>query len=137
MANDVRGGLVPNSSHWIPEERPDFLIKLKISLVVILLILVNECYVLQNAFLESSSSTAPMSTCEICNISKENVGAGGMLISPALAYELCRRSWVRDICHYLPRSDIIYRRASGKERRTLKFLHQNEMRLNRDGIRAF
>ncbi|MGC2573729.1 MAG: hypothetical protein WA364_19615 [Candidatus Nitrosopolaris sp.] len=28
MANDVRGGLVPNASHWIPEERPDFLIKM-------------------------------------------------------------------------------------------------------------
>jgi hypothetical protein len=28
VANDVRGGVVPNSSHWIPEERPDFLIKM-------------------------------------------------------------------------------------------------------------
>jgi pimeloyl-ACP methyl ester carboxylesterase len=26
LATDVRGGLVPNSAHWIPEERPDFLI---------------------------------------------------------------------------------------------------------------
>ncbi|MFZ0511689.1 MAG: hypothetical protein WAM14_08795 [Candidatus Nitrosopolaris sp.] len=28
VANDVRGGVVPNSSHWIPKERPDFLIKM-------------------------------------------------------------------------------------------------------------
>ena len=28
VANDVRGGVVPNSSHWIPEEWPDFLIKM-------------------------------------------------------------------------------------------------------------
>jgi pimeloyl-ACP methyl ester carboxylesterase len=26
LATDVRGGLVPNSAHWIPEERPTFLI---------------------------------------------------------------------------------------------------------------
>jgi len=28
VANNVRGGVVLNSSHWIPEERPDFLIKM-------------------------------------------------------------------------------------------------------------
>ncbi|MGA9154629.1 MAG: alpha/beta hydrolase [Candidatus Nitrosopolaris sp.] len=28
VANDVRGGVVPNSSHCIPEEQPDFLIKI-------------------------------------------------------------------------------------------------------------
>ena len=28
VANNVRGGVVPNSSHWIPEEQPDFLIKM-------------------------------------------------------------------------------------------------------------
>ena len=27
LATDVRGGIVPFSGHWIPEERPDFLIK--------------------------------------------------------------------------------------------------------------
>src|SRR5919106_6762502 len=25
LATDVRGGIVPFSGHWIPEERPDFL----------------------------------------------------------------------------------------------------------------
>jgi pimeloyl-ACP methyl ester carboxylesterase len=24
VAEDVRGGLVPNSGHWVPEEQPDF-----------------------------------------------------------------------------------------------------------------
>jgi hypothetical protein len=28
LAQTVRGGQVPNSGHWIPEERPDFVIKL-------------------------------------------------------------------------------------------------------------
>jgi hypothetical protein len=27
VATDVRGGIVPLSEHWIPEERPDFLVK--------------------------------------------------------------------------------------------------------------
>ena len=27
LATDVRGGIVPLSGHWIPEERPDFLVK--------------------------------------------------------------------------------------------------------------
>lgn len=27
LATDVRGGIVPFSGHWIPEERPDFLIE--------------------------------------------------------------------------------------------------------------
>jgi pimeloyl-ACP methyl ester carboxylesterase len=26
LAADVRGGVVPDSGHWIPEERPDFLV---------------------------------------------------------------------------------------------------------------
>jgi pimeloyl-ACP methyl ester carboxylesterase len=28
LAQNVRGIQVPNSGHWIPEERPDFVIKL-------------------------------------------------------------------------------------------------------------
>ena len=36
LAQNVQGIKVPNSGHWIPEERPDFVIKiLTISLVVI------------------------------------------------------------------------------------------------------
>jgi hypothetical protein len=27
LATDVRGGIVPLSGHWIPEEQPDFLVK--------------------------------------------------------------------------------------------------------------
>jgi pimeloyl-ACP methyl ester carboxylesterase len=27
LATNVRGGIVPLSGHWIPEERPDFLVK--------------------------------------------------------------------------------------------------------------
>jgi pimeloyl-ACP methyl ester carboxylesterase len=28
LAQNARGIVVPNSGHWIPEERPDFVIKL-------------------------------------------------------------------------------------------------------------
>ena len=28
LAQNVRGIQVPNSGHWIPEERPDFVIKM-------------------------------------------------------------------------------------------------------------
>ncbi|HYV52860.1 MAG TPA: alpha/beta hydrolase [Candidatus Eisenbacteria bacterium] len=80
LAQNVQGIIVPNSGHWIPEERPDFVIRM-----------------LDN-FLGDNTIIQPA-------ISKENVEAYSMPLSSELTHmDGCRRSWVRDICHSLPRS---------------------------------